>query len=263
MGVARDSRRRGARSAGDRRASTRASGAVAPGPSARAPKSLHDHVYGELRRMVMLGRFQPGQKIKIRTLAAALGTSLTPVREALRRLVAEGAFVGEPNRSVRMPAMTVERVRELRDIRVVVEGYAARRAAERIDPATIRRLRELHLEILVARDNRDVALDIAKLREFHMTLYLASGMSSIIAIIESLFLQTGPWINLLFPGYAKGKRGEQRLRIIRALEAGDAAAVEREIREDIATSFDYIAQRVADLATREHAPARRRAGLAL
>src|SRR5262249_24557492 len=84
--------------------------------SRRSPTSLHDHVYQELRRLVMLGRFQPGQKIKIRTLATALGTSLTPVREALRRLVAEGAFVGEPNRSVRMPVMTVDRVKELKDI---------------------------------------------------------------------------------------------------------------------------------------------------
>ena len=113
--------------------------APARGPRApdreRHPRSLHDHVYHELRRMVMLGGFKPGQKIKIRTLAAALGTSLTPVREALRRLVAEGAFVGEPNRSVRMPPMTVERVKELKEIRVVVEGFAARQAAQRIAAA--------------------------------------------------------------------------------------------------------------------------------
>jgi DNA-binding GntR family transcriptional regulator len=208
--------------------------------------SLHDRVYQELRRAVMMGRFQPGQKIKIRTLAEAMGTSLTPVREALRRLLAEGAFVGEPNRSVRMPTMTADRVRELRDIRVVVEGFAARRAAGRIDAATIRRLRELHLEILVARDNHDVPLDIAKLREFHMTLYAASGMTSLLAIIESLFLQTGPSINLLFPGYTRGRRGEYRLRIIHALQDGDADAVETEIQRDITDSFNYIADRVEE-----------------
>jgi DNA-binding GntR family transcriptional regulator len=206
--------------------------------------SRQDYVYAELRRSVMMGRFQPGQKIKLRTLAEAVGTSMTPVREAVRRLVTEGAFVAEPNRSVRMPVMTPERVLELRDIRVVVEGFAARRAAERIDEATIARLRELHLEIMVARDSRDTALDIAKLREFHLTLYRASGMSSLIAIIESLFLQTGPSINLLFPEFVRTRTGEQRLRIIRALEAGDADTVSREIQDDIATSFDYIATQV-------------------
>lgn len=209
-------------------------------------RSLQEHVYQELRRSVMMGRFEPGQKIKIRTLATALGTSLTPVREALRRLVAEGAFEGEPNRSVRMPVLTVDRVKELRDIRAEVEGFAARRAAERINRDTILQLRELHLEIMVARDNHDVSLDIAKLREFHMTLYQAAGMSSLTAIIESLFLQTGPSINLLFPEYVKGRKGEQRLRVIKALEVGDADTVEREIRDDIVTSFDYIATRVGE-----------------
>lgn len=208
--------------------------------------SLQERVYQELRRAVMMGRFQPGQKIKIRTLAEAMGTSLTPVREALRRLLAEGAFVGESNRSVRMPVMTVERVRELRDIRVVVEGLAARRAAERVDVATVRRLRELHLEILVARDNHDVTLDIAKVREYHLALYAASGMRSLVAIIESLFLQTGPSINLLYPEYVRGRRGDYRLRIIRALRDGDADTVEREIQRDIADSFDYIADRVTE-----------------
>lgn len=207
--------------------------------------SLQDRVYQDLRRAVMMGRFQPDQKIKIRTLAEAMGTSLTPVREALRRLVAEGAFVGEANRSVRMPVMTVERVRELRDLRILVEGFAARRATERIDAATIRRLRDLHLETLVARDNGDVAADIELLRQFHLTLYAASGLNSLIAIIESLFLQTGPSINLLFPDYVRDRRGAYQVRIIHALQAGDAAAVEREIQRDIAESFDHIADRIA------------------
>jgi len=152
-------------------------------PTARS-ETIGDRVYQELRRAVMVGRFKPDQKIKIRTLATGMGTSLTPVREALRRLVAEGAFVGEPNRSVRMPPLTVQRVRELQDLRIVIEGYAARRAAEAIDPPAIERLRQLHLEILVARDNRDVQLDIAKLREFHFTLYAASKMPSLLSIIE-------------------------------------------------------------------------------
>ncbi len=209
-------------------------------------ESRQDYVYAELRRSVMMGRFQPGQKIKLRTLAEALGTSMTPVREAVRRLIAEGAFDSEPNRSVRMPVMTPQRVLELRDIRVLTEGFAARRAAGLIDQATIERLRELHLEIQVARDNRDVALDIAKIREFHLTLYRASGMTSLVAIIESLFLQTGPAINLLFPHYARGRTGEHRLRIIRALQAGDAGTVEREIQDDITESFDYIATQVGE-----------------
>src|SRR5438445_139678 len=88
--------------------------------------------------------------------------------------------------------------------------------------------------------------------------FMITSITSLVAIVESLFLQTGPWINLLFPDYVKGRRGQQRLRILKALETGDVDTVEREVQEDISASFDYIAERVADLVANEDAPPRRR-----
>src|SRR5215207_4289115 len=87
-----------------------------------ADTSLRKRVYDSLREALTTGRFAPGQKLTFRFIASALGVSLTPVREALRRLVAEGAFEMQPNRSVRLPLMTRAKVLELRDIRVAVES---------------------------------------------------------------------------------------------------------------------------------------------
>src|SRR6478752_9373376 len=100
--------------------------ATAPDP---ADTSLRQQVYDSLREALTTGRFAPGQKVTFRYVAGVLGVSLTPVREALRRLVAEGAFEMNPNRSVRVPLMTRDKVLELRDIRMELEGLATGKAA--------------------------------------------------------------------------------------------------------------------------------------
>src|SRR5215475_1089790 len=104
---------------------------LAASDSIPADTSLRKQVYDSLRAALTAGRFTPGQKLSFRFIAGALGVSLTPVREAVRRLVAEGAFEMRPNRSVRVPLMTRDRILELRDIRVALEGLAAEKAAAR------------------------------------------------------------------------------------------------------------------------------------
>src|SRR5258706_8451756 len=116
-----------------------------------ADTSLRKQVYDSLRAALTAGRFVPGQKLTFRFVAGALGVSLTPVREALRRLVAEGAFEMQPNRSVRLPLMTRAKVLELRDIRMAVEGLAAGKAALSADRRQVTALRRIAREIAAAR----------------------------------------------------------------------------------------------------------------
>src|SRR6476659_3132276 len=106
-----------------------------------ADTSLRSQVYESLREALTAGRFLPGQKLTFRFVADALGVSLTPVREALRRLVAEGAFEMQPNRSVRVPLMTREKILELRDIRMALEGLAVEKAANLADRQQVAGLR--------------------------------------------------------------------------------------------------------------------------
>src|SRR5215468_7993257 len=127
-----------------------------------ADTSLRTQVYESLREALTAGRFRPGQKLTFRFVADALGVSLTPVREALRRLVAEGAFEMQPNRSVRVPPMTRAKVLELRDIRMAVEGLAAEKAAANATRPHVAQLRRIALEIAAARSRGDSATDRQK-----------------------------------------------------------------------------------------------------
>src|SRR5437763_3346438 len=124
-------------------------------PKTPVDTSLRNRVYASLRDALTAGRFTPGQKLSFRFIAGTLGVSLTPVREAIRRLVAEGAFEMRPNRSIRVPLMPREKVLELRDIRVAGEGLAAEKAAARANKEHAVRLRRIADELQAARNHGD------------------------------------------------------------------------------------------------------------
>ena len=209
--------------------------------------SLRAQVYESLREALTAGRFVPGQKLTFRFIASTLGVSLTPVREALRRLVAEGAFEMQPSRSVRVPLMTRMKVLELRDIRMAVEGLAAEKAAGQASRSQIAALRRVALEIATVRSRGDSATDRLKVREFHFTLYAMATQPTLLRVIEGLWLQTGPYMNLLYPDYVSQSRGpETRARIIRALQSRDAVAARREIENDIHHALSYVADLADD-----------------
>ena len=204
--------------------------------------SLRQQVYESLREALTMGRFAPGQKVTFRYIAGVLGVSLTPVREALRRLVAEGAFEMNPNRSVRVPMMTRDKVLELRDIRMELEGLASAKAAMTATRSQIAGIRRAAREIIVARNRGDSATDRQKVREFHFAVYAAAGQPTLLRLIESLWLQTGPYMNLLYPDFISSTRGPAgRQRLIEALQTRNAAVARREMADDIRRALSYVA----------------------
>lgn len=211
---------------------------------------LREQVYQQIRTGLMSGRFAPGQKLTIRALAGEMGTSLTPVREALYRLAAEGAFEGQANRSVRVPILTGDNIRELRDIRITVEGLAVARAALRVTAAEIREIKRIAARLQAARAKGDVPNDMANIRAFHLAVYSASAMPTLTRIIENLWLRTGPYLRLLYPGYiasVQERRGDWRARLYSALERHDAEAARDEIERDLTDALTYLAN-LADAA---------------
>jgi DNA-binding GntR family transcriptional regulator len=213
----------------------------------RSDQSLRDHslrsrVYDSLRDALTAGRFTPGQKLSFRFIAGTLGVSMTPVREAVRRLVAEGAFEMRPNRSVRVPLMTRDRILELRDIRMAVEGLAAEKAAALTTRAHAATLRRIAAELVAVRTRGDTVADRQKIREFHFTLYAIANQPTLLRVIEGLWLQTGPYMNLLYPDYIASPRGpERRLRIVKALQAHDGATARHEMQGDVGDALAYVA----------------------
>ena len=98
----------------------------------------------------MAGKFTPGQPSSIRGLASELGTSPIPVREALRRLVAEKAFEIYPNGSIVVPIMTRTRFHDLQRARILIEGFATELAAKSISEKDIAQLEKVHKQAVDA-----------------------------------------------------------------------------------------------------------------
>ena len=114
--------------------------------SAIAPverETLNDRVYRELKNSIMAGSFKPGSELTLRSVADALGTSLMPVRDAMRRLVSERALEVLPSRKIALPVLTVNKFLELRRIRIMLEGEATALAAGKISPRQLSKCRAL------------------------------------------------------------------------------------------------------------------------
>src|SRR5687767_3411014 len=161
--------------------------AAAPADAFDLPKlqrnTLNEAVYQQLKQALMSGRIAPGSTMTIRSLASSFGVSLMPVREALRRLVAEHVLVLQPNRSVALPVITRERFREITRIRTSLEGLAAEEAAAHLTRADIDRLDALNQAIERPGASRTPDYLINN-REFHFAIYRNSGMPTLLSIIE-------------------------------------------------------------------------------
>ena len=202
-------------------------------------ETLHDRAYHELRKAIMSGAIRPGATITIRAMASALGTSPMPVREALRRLVAERALETLPTRSVTLPMMTPSRFDEICRIRVALEGMVSETGAGRITPEGLRRMQQIHGEMHRLKPSR-TADYLAKNQELHFTLYESAGMPVAMQMIESLWLQAGPHLNLCISEVGFGMGEDHHRTLIEALARHNPKAVRAAIEADISDAAKVI-----------------------
>jgi len=178
----------------------------APGPAVRSAPRLRrvDHetcqeqVYGQLRDAFMRGRFLPGDTLTLRGLACELGTSLTPIRETLRQLVAEQALEIVERRKVKVPIMTGQTLDELRRLRVILEGMLTEEASRRMVSSAREKLAALSRDMIIALERSDAKAYLAKNQAFHFEIYRASGSPIALRVVENLWLRIGPSFNFLF-----------------------------------------------------------------
>lgn len=196
--------------------------------------NLQEQLYQNIRSGLLSGRFQPGERLKIRDLAAEWGTSPMPVRAALQRLVAEGALEGEAQRSLRVPAMTRERFEQLLPVRINLEGLAVELAAVRIGAAELATLQGCVERMQVALRERDVQAYLADNSQFHLVLYQACANPVLLRLIESLWLQVGPFFHRLFTEADLSLRlNDFHSDCLKALQAGDGPAARAAIEQDL------------------------------
>ena len=205
-------------------------------------ETVQERVYAALRDRLMRGGFEPGQKLKIGELAAAFGTSAMPVREALNRLAAERAIESMPNRSVRVPALSKDALQDLMETRFAVEGLAVARAALNMTASTLETLRTL-IDAQSETDAEHVSEASAEQnRAFHFAIYRKSGSSVLLPIIESLWLQFGPYLRVAserFDG-REGRGTNFHVEIVDALARGDGDTAREALEADIGRAFDLV-----------------------
>ncbi len=155
--------------------------------------TTQDYAYRRLRNAIMVGALKPGTSLTFRGLAGQLGLSATPVREALRRLSSENAIEVLENRRLQVPRMTPGRFEELVQLRIVLETHAATRAFPYISDKAIDGLTALddRMDAALARGDLDGLTRMNQ--EFHKRLYGLNPDAAAIPLIESLWLQLGPF----------------------------------------------------------------------
>jgi len=201
---------------------------------------MHTGVYRDLRRRFLTGQIMPDASLSTRGLAQQLGVSQTPVREALSRLAAEGAVQIRSKRRIGIPPMTSDRFEDLLRCRLLLEPESAILALPKFDGARLRRLREIDARIDASLRSGDVSAYMEGNFAFHFTIYGAHSRLTLNQLIETLWLQFGPYMRVVYGRFGTAKLVDQHQEAIRAIERNDPAALGQAMREDIGDGMGLI-----------------------
>ncbi len=215
-------------------------------------QTMQDRVYAELRRALISGMFEPGRVLTLRDLASSMRTSAMPVREALGRLISENALEAEPNRSVRVPPITPERLDDLQRTRALIEGEAIVLASANMSARELALLKDTLAEwneIRAEGHIKDFDKQAALNQKFHFQIYQASGSPILLRVIESLWLQAGPCTRYAAYVFAKSTKplrepdvAHFHRLIVDALERRDPQAARVALIDDISRSLIFLRQ---------------------
>jgi DNA-binding GntR family transcriptional regulator len=203
--------------------------------------AAHDRMYRALRAQVMHGELAPGQALTLRGLANSFGVSITPAREAARRLVAEGAFTLSSSGRLSTPELSPERIEELAAIRALLEPELASRALPRAHFALIERLKTINSANAEAVVKQDAVAYVRTNLEFHRTLYLRAQAPAMLAMTETVWLQLGPTMRALYARLRRNEPPQHHRTILAALKAGDEPGLRLAIRTDVTQGLRHLA----------------------
>ncbi len=202
------------------------------GPAAAQTGAAHDRIYRALRTRIMHGEILPGAALTLRGIGKEYGTSMTPAREAARRLVAEGALSLSSSGRVSTPELSDDRIEELASLRALLEPELASRALPRAHLALIDRLTTINDAVTEMVARRDAAGYIRLNLEFHRTLYLRAQAPAMLAMAETVWLQLGPTMAALYARLRRSEPPYHHKLILAALRAGDEPGLRLAVRTD-------------------------------
>ncbi|GAB1378277.1 GntR family transcriptional regulator [Pararhodobacter aggregans] len=204
--------------------------------------SAHDRVYRTLRTQVMHGELPPGHALTLRGIAREFGVSMTPARESIQRLVAEGALTMSASGRVQTPELGNERIEELASIRALLEPELGSRALPRAHSALIDRMEAINAANTDAVVRQDAVTYVRTNLEFHRTLYLRAQSPAMLAMVETIWLQLGPTMRALYGRLRRNTPPPHHRMIIAALKAGDEPGLRLAIRTDVTQGLRHLTQ---------------------
>jgi DNA-binding GntR family transcriptional regulator len=203
--------------------------------------AAHERIYRSLRQQVMHGELSPGQALTLRGLGKLYGVSMTPVREAVRRLVAEGALTLSSSGRISTPELSPERIEELAVIRALLEPEMASRALPRAHFALIERLSAINTLNAEAVVKQDAVAYVRTNLEFHRTLYLRAQTPAMLAMCETVWLQLGPTMRAVYARLRRNEPPQHHRAILSALRAGDEPGLRLAVRTDVTQGLRHLA----------------------
>jgi len=202
----------------------------------------HETIYRELRALVLFGDLAPGQAVTIQGLCDRLGAGMTPVREALRRLIAEGALEFQGNRRVSVPLLDAGNIGELIFARQWLDPYLARCATDRAAQGDLNRLTEIDDDLDGAILRGDMRAYLELNYRFHRTLYEIAAAPILTEVADGLWLRFGPSLRVVCGRVGTEGLPDRHKDLLAAMRAGDSEAAAEAIRADVVQGMEQVRQ---------------------
>ncbi len=202
----------------------------------------HQAVYEKLRDCLVLGSFAPGEPLTIQKLTNFLEAGMTPVREAMRRLIAENVLQILDNRRVIVPVLTRSQMEDIYFMRLNIESELTRRACKSFKKQYITELSCMDVEVDRAIERGDVEAYLESNKAFHFYLYEAAESPILLNVVESLWAQIGPSLRVVSGRYGTANLPDKHSDLIAALSKNDELAAVEALKADLSQGLLLASQ---------------------
>lgn len=201
-----------------------------------------------MREAILFGELKPGQAVTIQGLTSLLGAGITPVREALRRLVSQGALVMHDNRRITVPELSLETISELEFMRLALEPELTRRFSTQVTADDIRNLRNIDNQLNTAIQLGDVPAYLRQNHAFHAAIYAGANAPIMAEAADRLWLRFGPSLRVVCGRFGTQNLPDKHQELLQALETRDVVAATNAMIGDIHQGMVQILSTVPNTA---------------
>jgi DNA-binding GntR family transcriptional regulator len=208
----------------------------------RTSATAEEEAYRHIQRGLRLGRYKPGERLIPEDIAAEIGMSRMPIREAFRRLASEGLVVLRPNRGCVVAGLTIDELYEIFEMRSVLEGLAVRLAMPRIDEDELDELESL-LDRMERAGKSGSSDWVVRHQELHGRICALSQRPKLIRQISALHAVIEPYMRIWFDDIDKPLSArDEHAALIAALRSGDARHAEQVMQDHILSTAPMLAE---------------------